>query len=111
MNKERRKRIASVITKLERKDYALETMQEILPELERILMEEEDAFSNMPEGIQMSDRGSDSEEAQENIQSAIDSIEEYVDFFINEENAQEQEDKVEDLFDKVLDSILELESI
>lgn len=47
MNKERRKRLQKVIDKLE----------ELGEELHDICSEEEDAYDNMPEGLQQADRG------------------------------------------------------
>lgn len=66
MNKQRRKRIKEIIEKLQ----AL---------VEDILDEEREAYDNMPEGLQMSDNGMISEEAQENLEAAIDALEEAID--------------------------------
>lgn len=64
MNNVRRRQIYDATAKLE----------EIKDILEDILNDEIDSFNNMPEGLQCSDNGITSEEAQENLESAIDSL-------------------------------------
>lgn len=66
MNKDRRARIEVQRAK----------MMEIKHELELIHGEEQEAFDNMPEGLQSSVRGVESEGAIDLLQEAIDSIEE-----------------------------------
>lgn len=65
MNKERRKAITKEI----------ENIKDVV---QSILDEEEDAFYNMPEGLQSSENGIVSEEAQELLSSAIDSLEDAI---------------------------------
>ena len=67
MNKERRKRVIDAIRKIE------DLVQDILSE-------EEEAFDNMPEGLQMSENGIISEEAQESLDAAIDALEEAISY-------------------------------
>lgn len=67
MNNERRKRIVNAIYKIE------ELIQNILDE-------EQEAYDNMPENLQGSERGIISEEAQENLDSAIDALEEAISY-------------------------------
>lgn len=67
MNKTRRKQIQDAIAKIE-------TL------VQNILDEEEEAFSNMPEGLQASENGMISEEAQDNLASAIDALEEAISY-------------------------------
>jgi hypothetical protein len=65
MNKERRKKIAdaiSAITKIE-------------AVIQNILDEEQESYDNMPEGLQTSENGMVSEEAQENLDAAIEALE------------------------------------
>lgn len=69
MNNERRKRIANVISKLE----------EAKEELDSLRDEEQEAYDNMPESLQESDRGYAMEEAVDNLESAYNSVEEAVD--------------------------------
>lgn len=64
MNNSRRKRISDVIKWLDEIDTILND----------ILNEEMDAFDSMPEGLQSSENGTISEEAQECLENAIDSI-------------------------------------
>lgn len=65
MNKMRREQIQQIIRKLE--DL-----------LENILDDERDAYENMPENFQQSQRGLNSEEAQESLEGAIDALEEAI---------------------------------
>ena len=67
MNKERRKRIKDAIRKIESL-------------VQNILDEEQDAYDNMPESLQMSDNGMVSEEAQESLEAAIEALEEAICF-------------------------------
>ena len=65
MNKARRKQIQQAIARLE------ELVQ-------NILNDEQDAYDNMPENLQGSERGMESEEAQENLEAAIEALEEAI---------------------------------
>ena len=67
MNKERRKAIVANIKAIEL------TIQDILSD-------EVDAYENMPENLQASMRGMDSEDAQENLESAIEALEEAISY-------------------------------
>lgn len=67
MNKERRKQIRDAIMKIE-------TL------VQSIRDAEEEAFDNMPEGLQASENGMISEEAQDNLDAAIDSLEEAISY-------------------------------
>lgn len=67
MNNKRRKKIAEAIYKIE------ELIQNILDE-------EQEAYDNMPENLQGSERGIISEEAQESLGSAIDALEEAISY-------------------------------
>lgn len=69
MNKQRRKMIADVI----------ERIQATKNDLEIIRDEEQDAFDNMPEGLQCSFRGETMEEAIDQMDNAIESLEEAID--------------------------------
>lgn len=66
MNKQRRGQIANIIKKL----------QSISAELSDVLSEEELVFDNMPENLQGSMRGEESEEAIDIMSEALDGIEE-----------------------------------
>ena len=65
MNKERRNKIAKIISELE----------SITNKLRSVLSEEEMAFDNMPENLQCSMKGEESEEAIDYMNEAIDSLE------------------------------------
>jgi phage shock protein A len=66
MNKARRAAIAELVTKLD----------ELRGDLESIRDKEQEAFDNMPESLQGSERGTDSENAIETLTNALDSIQE-----------------------------------
>ena len=68
MNKERRKRISDAMS-------AIGKIEELI---QNILDEEQEAYENMPEGLQASENGMISEEAQENLDAAIEALEEAV---------------------------------
>lgn len=65
MNKARRKQIQEAIRRIE--DL-----------VQCILGDEQDVYDNMPENLQSSYRGMDSEEAQENLEAAIEALEEAI---------------------------------
>lgn len=65
MNNKRRKEIANVIRQIENV-------------VSSILEDEEEAFDNMPESLQYSERGDMSQEAQDNLSGAIDALEEAI---------------------------------
>ena len=65
MNNKRRKKIQDVIRKLQNL-------------LEEILDEEQEAFDNMPEGLQESANGMISQDAQDNLDAAIEALEEAI---------------------------------
>ena len=65
MNRESRARLSAVNEKL----------AEILCELEEIRNEEEEAYDNLPEGIQQSERGEAMETAIDTLQEIYDNVE------------------------------------
>lgn len=65
MNNNRRKEIANAIRQIENV-------------VSSILADEEEAFDNMPESLQGSERGDMSQEAQDNLSSAVDALEEAI---------------------------------
>lgn len=65
MNNKRRKEIANAIRQIENVVLS-------------ILADEEEAFDNMPESLQGSERGDMSQEAQDNLSSAVDALEEAI---------------------------------
>lgn len=69
MNKERRNKIAKIVQEIER----------IKDSLQSVLNDEEFAFDNMPENLQSSMRGEESEEAIENMNEAVDALGEAMD--------------------------------
>lgn len=69
MNKVRRAKISAVINIINDK---------VTSELEDILNDEQEAFDNMPEGLQCSERGEQSEEAIGILEDVLSSLEEIV---------------------------------
>ena len=66
MNKERRALI----------DKALDTLGDLRSDVESIRDAEQDAYDNMPEGLQSSDRGERAQEAGDSLDNAISNLEE-----------------------------------
>lgn len=69
MNKERRNKVRA----------AVEMLKVASEQLEKIKDDEEFAFDNMPENLQYSQRGEDSQEAIDSLEEAIDGLEEVID--------------------------------
>lgn len=65
MNNKRRKEISKIVS----------TLEDVRDRLSEVVDEEQIAFDNMPESIQGSDRGCDSEEAIGYLSDALDSVE------------------------------------
>lgn len=83
MNKQRRKELAEAIEKLEK---AIAMLEEAKETVECVTEEEQEAFDNMPESLQCSERGemtldnvSTLEEITSNIESYIDEIQDQID--------------------------------
>lgn len=71
MNKDRRKELQNLISKL----GELESLRdEIKEDIEAVRDEEQEYYDNMPEGLQQSDRGYAAEEAISNIEDAINTL-------------------------------------
>ena len=70
MNNKRRKEISKIVS----------TLEEVRDRLSEVVDEEQNAFDNMPESIQGSDRGCDSEEAIGYLSDALDSVESALDY-------------------------------
>ena len=68
MNAERRKKIDEIAGKLEA----------LREELADVQSQEQEAFDNMPEGLQASEKGQAVEEAADNLQTACDDLENVV---------------------------------
>lgn len=68
MNKQRRNEIQDILSEI----------QNIKSKLEMVQMNEEIAFDNMPENLQYSMRGEESQEAIDSMSTAVDSLEEAI---------------------------------
>ena len=65
MNNKRRKEISKIVS----------TLEDVRDRLSEVVDEEQSAFDNMPESLQGSDRGCESEEAIDCLNDALDSVE------------------------------------
>lgn len=75
MNDARRRRLNELKTEI---DFANNYIKEASKKLSSILSEEQDAFDNMPEGLQSSLRGMCSEDAIDNMEEASEKLDEVV---------------------------------
>ena len=75
MNNTRRRRINDLKTQI---DFANSTLKEVSKKLSSILSEEQDAFDNMPEGLQSTYRGMCSEDAIDDMEEASDKLDEVI---------------------------------
>lgn len=73
MNNDRRKKLANFCESIEKLRASIEALKD--DELEPLKEEEQEAFDNMPEGLQSGDRGQASELAINNMEDAISNIE------------------------------------
>lgn len=122
MNKQRRKELANIVSAMENVSTPIdiEELEGIKSDIEMVLMDEEMAFDNMPEGLQYSMRGEASQEAQDNMNEAIDAIDEFISDYEDyetdqihdledDENGDEEdieneiEDRLQDLISEVVE--------
>ena len=98
MNKQRRKELADIVSAMENVSTPIdiEELEGIKSDIEMVLMDEEMAFDNMPEGLQYSMRGEASQEAQDNMNEAIDLIDEFISDYGDYEIDQIHDEPVED---------------
>lgn len=75
MNKQRREKIGKLKARIQSAQIEL---KQLSSELSSILNEEQDAFDNMPEGLQSSYRGMCSEDAIDNMEEASEKLDEAV---------------------------------
>ena len=75
MNDKRRRRISELKTQI---GFANNYLKEASKKLSSILSEEQDAFDNMPEGLQSSYRGMCSEDAIDSMEEASDKLDEAI---------------------------------
>jgi F0F1-type ATP synthase membrane subunit b/b' len=71
MNQDRRAKIETAVEELR---SALETMQELHATLESLRDEEQEAFDNLPEGLQQADRGQSMEAIASALDDAVDTL-------------------------------------
>ena len=75
MNKQRREKIGKLKTRILSTQIEL---KQLSSELSSILNEEQDAFDNIPEGLQSSYRGMCSEDAIDNMEEASEKLDEVI---------------------------------
>ena len=75
MNKQIREKIKILKGKL---DFTKTELKQLSSDLSSILSEEQDAFDNMPEGLQSSYRGMCSEDAIDNMEEASEKLDEVI---------------------------------
>lgn len=75
MNKQRREKIDKLKARIQSTQSEL---KQISSDLSFILSEEQDAFDNMPEGLQSSYRGMCSEDAIDNMEEASEKLDEVI---------------------------------
>lgn len=80
MNDTRRRRISEVKTQI---DFANNYLKEANKKLSSILSEEQDAFDNMPEGLQSSYRGMCSEDAIDGMEEVSEKLDEVIELLNN----------------------------
>ena len=80
MNDTRRRRINELKMQV---DFANTTLKEVSKKLSSLLSEEQDAFDNMPEGLQSSYRGMCSEDAIDNMEEASEKLDEVIELLNN----------------------------
>ena len=81
MNKERRKAVQKTIEAIKE---CLDKLNEIAKEISVIESEESDSFDNMPEGLQMSDRGCDMQNNIDNLIDVEDNLDNVIDQLEND---------------------------
>lgn len=100
MNNARRKLINQIVERLNNfeasdSDTDKEFLEGIQSDIENIKDEEQDAFDNMPEGLQQSERGQASEQAVENLDEACGNIQTLIDNTDIEEDVEYELDTSE----------------
>lgn len=71
MNRIRRKSLKVILGQMEELSAVLETVKEALQD---VLNEEQEAYDNLPEGLQEADRGQQMQEYIEALESVVDSL-------------------------------------
>ena len=114
MNKDRRARIDRECERLaeanallpEDRLSAMELLSDIQFNVEQVLDEEQEAYDNMPENLQYSDRGCISEECIDALEEAVSSLEELTGLIGSEvwdpEAAEELVDDIDEQFQTVI---------
>lgn len=120
MNNQRRKELNNIAAAMENVSMPvdIEQLEGIKSDIEMVLMDEEMAFENMPEGLQYSMRGEMSQEAQDNMSEAIDAIDKFISEYedyeadqIHDSDEDEDEDddesEIEDRLQDLINDVVE----
>ena len=120
MNNQRRKELNNIAAAMENVSMPvdIEQLEGIKSDIEMVLMDEEMAFENMPEGLQYSMRGEMSQEAQDNMSEAIDVIDEFISDYEDyetdqihdsdeEDNEEANESEIEDRLQDLINDVVE----
>lgn len=120
MNNQRRKELTNIASTMESvcMPIDIEELEGIKSDIEMVLMDEEMAFDNMPEGLQYSMRGEASQEAQDNMNEAIDAIDEFISDYedyetdqihdLEDDENEDEEDIESEIEDRLQDLISEV---
>ena len=71
MNRSRRKSLRTILGQMDELSTVLETVKEALQD---VLNEEQEAYDNLPEGLQESDRGQQMQEYIDALEGVVDSL-------------------------------------
>ena len=71
MNRNRRKSLRTILGQMDELSTVLETVKEALQD---VLNEEQEAYDNLPEGLQESDRGQQMQEYIDALEGVVDSL-------------------------------------
>lgn len=71
MNRIRRKSLRAILGQMDELSTVLETVKEALQD---VLNEEQEAYDNLPEGLQEADRGQQMQECIEALEGVVDSL-------------------------------------
>ena len=120
MNNQRRKELNNIAAAMENVSMPvdIEQLEGIKSDIEMVLMDEEMAFENMPEGLQYSMRGEMSQEAQDNMSETIDVIDEFISDYEDyetdqihdsdeEDNEEANESEIEDRLQDLINDVVE----
>lgn len=78
MNNARRKRIAEITKQLEQFKESIDALMTLKEDIDELTTEEQEAFDNLPEGLQQAEKGQDMEQAVSTLEDASSSLEDAI---------------------------------